>query len=139
MSVFDHLCVACHGLSVLVTGRAGDESPTMLFDVGPYGDVSLANAERLGVDLGSIEAIFLSHRHADHSGGIPSVVASVADARTVSWLPAPVVDVHPGRPDKPRVTAYPTRRGSPSSTFTIVPRLVAARPIERGALISHGR
>jgi 7,8-dihydropterin-6-yl-methyl-4-(beta-D-ribofuranosyl)aminobenzene 5'-phosphate synthase len=39
IAVFDHFCVACHGLSVLVRGRRGDESHTMLFDVGPYGDV----------------------------------------------------------------------------------------------------
>ncbi|MBG7606257.1 MAG: MBL fold metallo-hydrolase, partial [Actinobacteria bacterium] len=53
--VFDQLCVACHGLSVLVTGRRGTETRTVLFDVGPYGDVWLDNAERLGIDLASIE------------------------------------------------------------------------------------
>ena len=55
VTVFDHLCVACHGLSVLATGRIGDETRTMLFDVGPYGDVWVDNAERLGVDLASID------------------------------------------------------------------------------------
>ena len=68
---FEHLCVACHGLSVAVTGRVGDEAHTVLFDVGPYGDVWLANAERLGLDLSTIEAVFLSHWHWDHSGGLP--------------------------------------------------------------------
>ena len=48
---FDHLCVACHGFSALVTGRLGDRSATVLFDVGPYGEVWLANARRLGIDL----------------------------------------------------------------------------------------
>jgi len=98
--VFSHLCVACHGLSVLVTGRTDDETHTMLFDVGPYGDVWLDNAERLGVDLVSIEAVFLSHWHADHSGGFPTVVRAIADARSAAGLPAPVVDLHPDRPDQ---------------------------------------
>ena len=97
--VFEHLCVACHGLSVLVTGRVGDESHTVLFDVGPYGDVWLDNAERLGLDLSTIEAVFLSHWHWDHSGGMPVVIAVIAEARGRVGLPDPVlVDVHPDRP-----------------------------------------
>ncbi len=98
--VFDQLCVACHGLSVLVTGVHGAERRTMLFDVGPYADTWLANAERLGLDLSTIELVFLSHWHADHSGGFPRVVGAIADARRRAGLPAPIVDVHPDRPDQ---------------------------------------
>ena len=76
--VFEHLCCACHGFSVLVTGRRGDEEHTVLFDVGPYPDIWLANAQRLGIDLARIEAIFLSHWHADHSGGLPEVTTAIA-------------------------------------------------------------
>ena len=38
--VFDHLCCACHGLSVLLTGRRGTETHTVWFDVGPYPQMS---------------------------------------------------------------------------------------------------
>ncbi len=100
IAVFDHLCVACHGLSMLVTGRSGDDTRRVLFDVGPYGDVWLDNAERLGVHLSTIETIFLSHWHADHSGGFPTVVAAIAEARSAAGLPAPLVDLHPNRPDQ---------------------------------------
>src|SRR5687768_8482271 len=41
---FDRLCVACHGFSALAEARLGDRTSTVLFDVGPYGDVWLANA-----------------------------------------------------------------------------------------------
>jgi 7,8-dihydropterin-6-yl-methyl-4-(beta-D-ribofuranosyl)aminobenzene 5'-phosphate synthase len=98
--VFDQLCVACHGLSVLVTGHRGDETRTVLFDVGPYADVWLANAERLDLDLSSIELLFLSHWHSDHSGGFPEVVGAIAAARHTAGLPAPIVDLHPDRPDQ---------------------------------------
>ena len=81
VTVFDHLCVACHGLSVLVTGRIGDQRQTMLFDVGPYGDVWVDNADRLGVDLAAIDTIFLSHWHWDHSGGLPVAIEAIATAR----------------------------------------------------------
>ena len=100
ITVFDHLCVACHGLSVLVTGRIGDERRTVLFDVGPYGDVWLDNAERLGVDLRAIETVFLSHWHWDHSGGLPAVVGAIAAARRTAGLAPPTLDLHPDRPDQ---------------------------------------
>ncbi len=113
-SVFDHLCVACHGLSVLLTGRRGDEIRTALFDVGPYANVWLDNAERLGLDLASIEVVFLSHWHADHSGGFPAVVEAVASARAAAGLPAPLVDLHPDRPDQRGIQL-------PSGAFALLP------------------
>jgi 7,8-dihydropterin-6-yl-methyl-4-(beta-D-ribofuranosyl)aminobenzene 5'-phosphate synthase len=94
----DRLCVACHGFSALATARRGDRSATVLFDVGPYGDVWLANAERLDIDLSSIDVLFLSHWHWDHSGGVPTVVAAIAAERQRAGRPPLVVDVQPDRP-----------------------------------------
>lgn len=100
-TVFDQLCCGCHGLSVLVTGRRGDVQHTILFDVGPYPQYWLDNAERLGVDLAQIEMLFLSHWHFDHSGGFPEVVAAISAARNAAGLERPlVVDLHPDRPDQ---------------------------------------
>ncbi|HEU5319444.1 MAG TPA: MBL fold metallo-hydrolase, partial [Methylomirabilota bacterium] len=93
--VFDKLCCAAHGFSVLVTGHRGGAEHTMLFDVGPYADVWKGNAARLGIDLSTVEAIFLSHWHFDHSGALPEVVAAVAQARKKAGLAAPIVDLHP--------------------------------------------
>lgn len=99
--VFDHLCCACHGLSVLLSGRRGDESHSVLFDVGPYPQLWLDNARHLDLDLSRIEALFLSHWHFDHSGGFPEVVAAIAAARRAAGLAAPlVVDLHPDRPEQ---------------------------------------
>ena len=98
--VFDQLCCACHGLSVLITGRRGGVKRRLLFDVGPYPDIWLDNARRLGVDLSTIESIFLSHWHFDHSGGFPKVIAAIGEARTRAGLARPVVDLHPNRPDQ---------------------------------------
>jgi len=109
IEAFGHLCVACHGFSALVTARAGDATSTVLFDVGPYGDVWLANAERLSIDLATIGTVFLSHWHWDHSGGFPVVVEAISAARGAAGLAPPVVDVHPDRPDQ-RGTAMPDGR-----------------------------
>lgn len=97
---FADMCVACHGFSALASGRRDGAEHTVLFDVGPSAEVWLDNARRLAVDLAAIETIFLSHWHFDHSGGLPGVVAAVADARRAAGRRAPVVDLHPDRPDQ---------------------------------------
>ena len=112
--VFDRLCCAAHGFSVLVTGRRGDEARTVLFDVGPYADVWLGNARRLGIDLSVIEAVFLSHWHFDHSGALPDVVAAVSRARRDAGRDAPLVDLHPDRPDQRGIL-------QPSGTIVLLP------------------
>jgi len=132
---FDHLCVACHGFSALATARQADRSATVLFDVGPYGDVWLANATRLAIDLSSIDVLFLSHWHWDHSGGITTVVAAIAAARNRAGLGPLVVDVHPNRPDQrgiPRLT--------PLGVFAMLPPEPTIDAIEAagGQVRAHG-
>ena len=111
---FDQLCVACHGFSALAVRTTGDRTATVLFDVGPYGDVWLANAERLGVDLATIDVLFLSHWHWDHSGGITTVVAAIAAARNAAGRRPLVVDVHPERPDQRGIL-------TPADVFVMLP------------------
>ncbi|MGW1680652.1 MBL fold metallo-hydrolase [Saccharopolyspora sp. NPDC002376] len=63
-----------HGFSALVTvSRQGHES-TVLFDAGISPDGVVTNADRLGVDLGDIQAVVLSHGHHDHTGGLLGVL-----------------------------------------------------------------
>ena len=58
--------LACeHGLSLFLTC----EGKTLLFDTGET-DSFLRNAEVMGVNLGAVTTITLSHGHQDHSGGL---------------------------------------------------------------------
>jgi 7,8-dihydropterin-6-yl-methyl-4-(beta-D-ribofuranosyl)aminobenzene 5'-phosphate synthase len=61
------LCCAAHGLSCLITTRA-DRKRAILFDTGPEDRTFEQNVSRLDADLGSVEAIVLSHGHWDHGG-----------------------------------------------------------------------
>ena len=130
---FDHLCVACHGFSALVTARAGDRTSTVLFDVGPYGEVWLANAARLALDLAAIDVLFLSHWHWDHSGGITEVVAAIAAARAAAGRSPLEVDVHPDRPDQRGIL-------TPVGIFAMLPPEPAIAAIEAagGRVVAHG-
>lgn len=128
----DRLCVACHGFSAIATARGEDRSATVLFDVGPYGDVWLANAQRLEIDLSSIDVLFLSHWHWDHTGGVPTVVAAIAAERQRAGRPPLVVDLHPDRP---------TQRGilSPAGKFAMLPPEPSLAAIESagGTIVKH--
>ncbi len=54
-----------HGLSILLeTGRY-----RVLLDTGASG-LFASNAERLGIDIGDVDYVFISHGHNDHAGGL---------------------------------------------------------------------
>lgn len=54
-----------HGLSVL----SETKGHRILLDTGAS-DVFIRNAERLGIDLGTVDYVFISHGHSDHAGGL---------------------------------------------------------------------
>lgn len=68
------LCCACHGLSYLITAHRGGIHHTVLFDSGPEEYAFERNCTRLGVNIGAVESIVLSHGHWDHGGGMPKAL-----------------------------------------------------------------
>lgn len=65
-----------HGLAWHIETPDGQ----VLFDTGESGDVLLHNAALLGIDLGRLDALALSHAHRDHTGGLASVLAHTRPA-----------------------------------------------------------
>jgi 7,8-dihydropterin-6-yl-methyl-4-(beta-D-ribofuranosyl)aminobenzene 5'-phosphate synthase len=81
------LCCAAHGLSILITVRKGKTARTLLFDAGPEDRTFEQNVSRLGVDLGTVEAIVLSHGHWDHGGGMLRALQMVRDRNGAREVP----------------------------------------------------
>jgi 7,8-dihydropterin-6-yl-methyl-4-(beta-D-ribofuranosyl)aminobenzene 5'-phosphate synthase len=60
------------GFACLVERESG---PTILFDTGADGEILLANMAALGIEPETVEAVFISHGHGDHVGGLDAVLA----------------------------------------------------------------
>jgi 7,8-dihydropterin-6-yl-methyl-4-(beta-D-ribofuranosyl)aminobenzene 5'-phosphate synthase len=69
--------LAEHGLSLLVAVNVGEKTRQILFDCG-YSKVGVPhNLEMLGIELGKLEAIVLSHGHMDHTGALYPIAESL--------------------------------------------------------------
>jgi 7,8-dihydropterin-6-yl-methyl-4-(beta-D-ribofuranosyl)aminobenzene 5'-phosphate synthase len=75
----DCLCCAAHGLSCLITISRDGTEHWVLFDTGPEDGTFEQNVSRLGVDLGPVEAIVLSHGHWDHAGAMLRALQLILD------------------------------------------------------------
>jgi len=71
----------------------------ILFDTGGDPKILLANMNRLGITVGEIQTIVLSHIHGDHVGGLPAILRE--NSRVDVYVPASFPDDF-----KSRVKAY---------------------------------
>ena len=67
-----------HGLSILLE----TDKHRILLDTGAS-DVFIRNAERLGIDLGMVDYVFISHGHSDHAGGLRYFVEHNRQAKII--------------------------------------------------------
>jgi 7,8-dihydropterin-6-yl-methyl-4-(beta-D-ribofuranosyl)aminobenzene 5'-phosphate synthase len=66
--------MAEHGFSVLIRVKQGEKEGQVLYDAGVSRRGILYNLDALEIDLRDVQAIILSHGHADHALGLPGVV-----------------------------------------------------------------
>ncbi len=91
--------LAEHGFSAVVRTTAGERTRTMLFDFG-FSEIGAAfNARTLGIPMGEIEAIALSHSHGDHMGGFRDLIGMIAK-------PGIELFVHPAAFRAPRYVKF---------------------------------
>ena len=65
------------GFGCRLVSHAGGVRHAMLFDTGPEGTIFLRNCANLGIALGEVEAIAVSHGHWDHMAALPATLDAI--------------------------------------------------------------
>src|SRR6476661_1672831 len=60
------------GLGLKMVSQADGARHTLLFDTGPEGTIFIRNCTNLGVRLGEVECVAVSHGHWDHMAALPA-------------------------------------------------------------------
>ena len=124
------LCCAAHGLACLVTLRQRDRTRALHFDSGPEDRTFEQNVSRLGVDLGLVEAIVLSHGHWDHGGAMLRALQLIRDRNGGREIP---FYVHP--------EMFRTRAiKQPNGTMRLMEDVPSVDALtNEGAMVGHNR
>ncbi|MBP5799965.1 MAG: MBL fold metallo-hydrolase [Prevotella sp.] len=67
-----------HGLSILLK----TDKHRILLDTGAS-DVFIRNAEKMSIDLSTVDYVFISHGHSDHAGGLQYIVQRNQQAKVI--------------------------------------------------------
>ena len=103
-----------HGLSILLE----TECHRILLDTGAS-DLLVRNAGKMGIDLSTVDYVFISHGHSDHAGGLKHFM-TINDKAKVIVAP----DALTGR--------FYSKRGHLHSITTIWPDISEARLLKMG-------
>jgi 7,8-dihydropterin-6-yl-methyl-4-(beta-D-ribofuranosyl)aminobenzene 5'-phosphate synthase len=78
--------VAEHGFSAMISLRRENREHRLLFDTGMSPDGLVENMRRLGQSPKGLEAVVLSHGHADHTTGMDGLMRSLGRANMPVYL-----------------------------------------------------
>jgi 7,8-dihydropterin-6-yl-methyl-4-(beta-D-ribofuranosyl)aminobenzene 5'-phosphate synthase len=67
------------GYGLRLVTRSGERRHTLLFDTGPEGAIFIRNCANLGIGLGEVECVAVSHGHWDHMGALPAAIDAIVD------------------------------------------------------------
>lgn len=71
--------MAEHGFSALLHVKQGDKTGTFLYDTGVTSQGTMHNIDALEINIKEIQAIVISHGHADHTMGLPGLMNRYQD------------------------------------------------------------
>ena len=85
--IFDNVAYAkqlesAWGFSCIIEGMP----QVILFDTGSDGNILLTNMKKMGIDPKKVNAVFLSHLHGDHTGGLSAFL--LQNPKVTVYLPA---------------------------------------------------
>ena len=87
------LLAANLGYGLRLRSRLGGREHVALFDTGTEGAIFIRNCRNLGLDLGEVEEIAITHGHWDHMGALPAAIDAIVGRRGRDSV---TVHVNPG-------------------------------------------
>ncbi|RKD25773.1 hypothetical protein BEP19_02190 [Ammoniphilus oxalaticus] len=81
--------IAEHGFCATIQVKKGEQTQTVLLDTGVSPNGVLHNMRTLGIELGEMQAIALSHGHADHTLGLPGLIDRFGESRAIPLVAHP--------------------------------------------------
>ncbi len=108
------------GFGCRLVSDVGGVRHTLLFDTGPEGAIFIRNCANLGIPLGEVEAIAVSHGHWDHMAALPATLQAIGRAGGKA-----AVHVNPGMFNERAVRL---------ASGTVVPAANVPSPAEMAAL-----
>src|SRR5262249_12940397 len=67
------------GFGLRLVSEGGPTRHTLLFCPGPEGDIFLRHCRALGIRLGDVEAIAVTHGHWDHMAALPATIDQIVE------------------------------------------------------------
>ncbi|WP_053957631.1 MBL fold metallo-hydrolase [Inediibacterium massiliense] len=95
---FSSPLLAQHGLSFLLDIVSNDTKKRILFDVGPSSQTLLYNMKLLQIDPKSIDMIYLSHCHYDHTTGLVGILKEMDKETPIIAHPSLFRDTYSSKP-----------------------------------------
>ncbi|NPV43626.1 MAG: MBL fold metallo-hydrolase [Firmicutes bacterium] len=74
---FDNPYLAQHGLSLFIEVQNSGKVKNILLDTGQTSETVLHNMDLLGISPQSIDLVFISHCHYDHTGGLEGILKEI--------------------------------------------------------------
>src|SRR5271165_339021 len=119
------------GYGLRLVSQRGDARHFLLFDTGPEGSIFLRNCANLGVPMGEIECIAVTHGHWDHMAALPAAIGAI-----VQQGGRPTVHVNPDMFNERGVqlksgTVIPVAKVPPPAELEAHGATVVNSPVER--------
>lgn len=114
------------GFSCLVEAEG---SPRILFDTGANGSILLRNMKKLNTDPNSVEEVFISHAHWDHTGGLSDFLRTNKEVKV--YVPVTVA--------KPRSAREAITVSDPLQIYGNVFSTGVLRGVEQSLVVKTGK
>lgn len=101
--LYESPCLGQHGISLFIETESGGQTFRCLVDVGQNPQALLHNANMLDIPMQSLDALFLTHCHYDHTQGTARILSAIGKKSLPVYAHPEIFRPHfvAGKPEEP--------------------------------------